>query len=113
MANTAGNWRALQVISDHNGGLAGTAGAVRELPIRRGLQGPTVTLLEGSISQSAGAPSLQLETHARELSPVSAYRAARAFRITDCRNGGRHGGMYGSARNNSERLRHEGWCGTG
>ena len=40
------------------GWLARTADTVRELPIRRGLQGPTVTLLDGSLSQRTDALAL-------------------------------------------------------
>ena len=55
-----------------------SACTVRELPIRRGLKGPTVTLLDGSLSQRTDALALQLETDARDgrdWSPVGAYRA--------------------------------------
>ena len=37
-------------------------GTVLELPIRRGLLGTTVTLLDGSLSQRTDALALQLET---------------------------------------------------
>jgi len=58
----------------------------RGLPIGRGLQGPTVTLLSGSLSQRTGALALQPETHApdaRDWSPIGAYRADGTLGITD------------------------------
>jgi len=69
------NWRGLQMTGED---CRWTAGIVRELPIRRGPQGPTLTLLEGSIFQRTGALAIQLEVHARDsrdCSPGGAYRA--------------------------------------
>jgi len=54
-----------------------TAGTVRELAIYQGLKGPTVTFLDGSLSQRTDAHALQLETHARDArdcSPGDTYR---------------------------------------
>jgi len=70
----------------------GTAGdrcptsAPRELPIGSGLQGPAVTLLDGSLSKRTDALALQLEAHAlsaRDRSLVGAYRAAVTLGMTD------------------------------
>ena len=54
-----------------------TAGTVQE-PFRRGLLGPTITLLDGSLSQRTDALALKLETDSRDArgwSPVGAHRA--------------------------------------
>ena len=55
-----------------------TGGTVRRFPIRRGLQGPTIILLDGSLSQWTDALALQFEENSRdsrECSPGGAYRA--------------------------------------
>jgi len=51
---------------------------IRELPIRQGLQGPTVPHLHNSSCQRIDSLALQLETgaeNALDCSPGSAYRA--------------------------------------
>lgn len=59
----------------------GSAGTVWELPISRRLQGPTITLMYGSLSQRADAHALELETLPGR-GPAGAYRAARTLGIT-------------------------------
>jgi len=47
-------------------GRAATAGTVREFPIDRELQGPTITSLDGSLSQKTDALTLQFKTLSRD-----------------------------------------------
>jgi len=70
---------------------------------------PTVTLLEGSVSQRTGALVPSFETHEARVQWVT----TGPLEITNCRNGGWHGGMYGWGGDNSGRTRYEGWCGSG
>jgi len=55
-----------------------TGGTVRWFPIRRGLLEPTISLLDGSLSQWTGALALLFEKksiNSRECSPGGAFRA--------------------------------------